>query len=226
MSDFRVDPARSALELGALRKDYDRGSLDLSDLDPDPVRQFALWFEVARAAGVLEPEAMTLATATPDGRPSARMVLLRGFDERGFVFFTNYESRKGIELNLNPYAALVFYWHALERQVRIEGSVTRTSDEESNAYFHSRPPSSRLGAWASDQSRVLPDRAILEEKMRRLEAAYPGGNIPRPPRWGGYRVHPAVVEFWQGRPSRLHDRFRYRRDPTDLGRWIIERLSP
>jgi pyridoxamine 5'-phosphate oxidase len=214
------------VELGASRKDYDRGSLEVSDLDPDPIRQFALWFEAARSGGVPEPEAMTLATATSEGRPSARMVLLRGFDQRGFVFFTNYESRKGIELNLNPYAALVFYWHALERQVRIEGSVARTSEAESDAYFQSRPPGSRLGAWASDQSRVLPDRSVLEEKMRRLEAQYPEGRIPRPPRWGGYRVWPDVIEFWQGRPSRLHDRFRYRRDPAQTGRWIIERLSP
>jgi pyridoxamine 5'-phosphate oxidase len=217
---------RSPSELGALRKDYERGTLDIRDLDPDPIRQFSLWFEVAHAAGVPEPDAMTLATASHEGRPSARMVLLRGFDQRGFVFFTSYESRKGMELNLNPYAALVFYWHALERQVRVEGSVARTSDEESDAYFQSRPPASRLGAWASDQSRVLPDRAVLEEKMRRMEREHPDGAIPRPPRWGGYRVRPEAIEFWQGRRSRLHDRFRYRRDPADPNRWIIERLSP
>jgi pyridoxamine 5'-phosphate oxidase len=209
--------------LAARRKDYNRGVLELDDLHPDPVEQFRLWFDVATAAGVPEPEAMTLATADADGRPSARMVLLRGFDGRGFTFFTNYESRKGLELAANPRAALVFYWHALERQVRIEGTVERTSDAESDAYFHSRPPGSRLGAWASAQSRPLPDRDALEATLARMTTDHPDGNLPRPPHWGGYRVVPDTVEFWQGRPSRLHDRFLYSRRGAA---WTIQRLSP
>lgn len=209
-----------------VRTDYVRGTLEASDLDPDPFRQFQLWYDAARTAGVPEPDAMTLATATVEGRPSARMVLLRGFDERGFCFFTNYESRKGVELNVNPYAALVFFWAELERQVRIEGEVERTSPEESDAYFQSRPPSSRVGAWASDQSRVIPSRDVLLERMRAMERDYPDGKIPRPARWGGYRVMPASIEFWQGRASRLHDRLRYRRDPISPTGWVIERLSP
>jgi pyridoxamine 5'-phosphate oxidase len=198
-------------------------SLTEGELDPDPVRQFHRWIEEATLSEVPEPNAMALATATPEGRPSARIVLLRGYDERGFAFFTNYESRKGRELDANPHAALVFHWHDLDRQVRVEGRVERVSAEESDTYFQSRPACSRLGAWASRQSEVIPDRTVLEARNRALELQYPGGQIPRPEHWGGYRVVPAVIEFWQGRPSRLHDRLRYTR--SDRG-WLIERLSP
>jgi len=198
-------------------------SLTEGELDSDPVRQFHRWIEEATLSEVAEPNAMALATATPEGRPSARIVLLRGYDERGFAFFTNYESRKGRELDANPHAALVFHWHDLERQVRVEGRVERVSAEESDTYFQSRPAGSRLGAWASRQSEVLPDRTVLEARNRALEIQYPDGQIPRPEHWGGYRVVPAVIEFWQGRPSRLHDRLRYTR--SDRG-WLVERLSP
>ena len=167
---------------------------------------------------------MTLATATPDGRPSARMVLLKGVDARGFAFFTNYESRKGAELAANPRAALVFFWVQLERQVRVEGRVERLSAEESDAYFASRPEGSQLGAWASQQSAVLPDRGPLEARYEELRAQYEGQEVPRPTFWGGFRVVPETVEFWQGRVNRLHDRLRYRRQ--DDGSWVIERLSP
>src|SRR5262245_27454283 len=194
-----------------------------SDADPDPVRQFQRWFDAAVAAGLPEPNAMTLATCTADGVPSARIVLLKICDERGLAFFTNYRSRKGRELANNPRAALVFFWPALERQVRVEGRVELVSADESDAYFASRPVNSRLGAWASDQSAVIPSREELERKQRELEAQFPDGRVPRPPHWGGYRVVPDVFEFWQGRPSRLHDRLRYRRVE---GRWVIERLSP
>ena len=205
------------------RTDYSRLSLSETDVDSDPIRQFHRWFEDATLAEIPEPNAMALATATPDGRPSARIVLLRGYNERGFTFFTNYESRKGRELEVNPRAALVFHWHDLERQVRIEGKVERVSAAESDAYFQSRPAGSRLGAWASNQSEVIPDRADLEARTRELERQYPDGLIARPDYWGGYRVVPEIIEFWQGRPSRLHDRLRYiRRDES----WVIERLSP
>jgi pyridoxamine 5'-phosphate oxidase len=207
------------------RRDYNKGVLERDDLHSDPIDQFRLWFDVAVAAGVTDPEAMTLATADARGRPSARVVFLRGFDHRGFTFFTNYESRKGIELAENPFAALVFYWHDLDRQVRIEGSVERTTAAESDAYFHSRPPGSRLGAWASPQSRPLPDRRSLEDAMDRLAKEYPDNDIDRPPHWGGFRLIPDTLEFWQGRPSRLHDRLVYRRKPGASG-WLIDRLSP
>lgn len=205
------------------RKDYTRASFDERDAAPDPFLQFAAWYDAAVADGVTEPEAMTLATATREGRPSARVVLLRGFDERGFAFFTNYESRKGRELAENPRAALVFYWHDQERQVRIEGRVETTSAEESDAYFHVRPPGARIGAWASEQSRVIAGREVLEAQVREFGRRYPGESIPRPPHWGGYRLVPEAVEFWQGRANRLHDRLRYRRAG---GGWVLERLSP
>jgi pyridoxamine 5'-phosphate oxidase len=194
------------------------------DLDADPIKQFAKWFEDAQTAHPKLPNAMTLATATSDGKPSARMVLLKDFDQDGFVFFTNYESQKGRELEENPNAALVFYWADLDRQVRVEGRVSKTSRTESEDYFKTRPIESRLSAWASKQSSTVSNRQALEDEMNRLASEYEDKEIPLPPYWGGYRLEPSTIEFWQNRPSRLHDRFRYHRQ-TD-GRWVIERLSP
>ncbi|MFM8634941.1 MAG: pyridoxamine 5'-phosphate oxidase [Planctomycetia bacterium] len=207
------------------RKEYLHGSLDEASVDRDPIGQFAAWYDAARAAGVAEPEAMTLSTATRDGQPSARIVLLRSFDARGFCFFTNYDSRKGRELDANPRAALTFHWTELERQIRIEGRVEKTSAAESDAYFQSRPRGSRIGAWSSPQSEVLPDRQALEDLFARFHAEHPDDTaIPRPDHWGGYRLVPERIEFWQGRPSRLHDRLRFRRGAD--GGWAIERLAP
>ncbi|MEN9934183.1 MAG: hypothetical protein RLZZ387_762 [Chloroflexota bacterium] len=211
------------MSIADLRKEYTLRGLSRADVDPDPLRQFQVWFDQAVAAGLVEPNAMTLASATPAGRPSARVVLLKSFDAAGFVFFTNYESRKGAELLANPWAALAFYWPQLERQVRAEGRVAPVTPEESDAYFASRPLSARVGAWASAQSRAIESRADLEGRVAELEARFAGGEVPRPPHWGGFRVVPEVVEFWQGRPSRLHDRICY---TWGDGGWAIERLSP
>jgi pyridoxamine 5'-phosphate oxidase len=206
-----------------LRIEYARESLDEKGVARDPFLQFSRWFQEALNAGFTEPNAMTLATADADGRPSARIVLLKGYDERGFTFYTNYQSRKGRELAENPRAALLFHWVELQRQVRIEGHVEKASAEESDEYYASRPIGSRIGAWASPQSSVLAHREALEAKLAELAGRY-GGDPPRPPHWGGYRLVPDMLELWQGRLSRLHDRVRYSRE--GLGLWRIERLAP
>jgi pyridoxamine 5'-phosphate oxidase len=211
------------MTLADLRKDYSLAGLSEKDLAKDPFRQFERWFQEAEAAKIPEPNAAVLATATKDGRPSARMVLLKGFDGRGFTFYTNYESRKGRELEANPRAAYLFPWVALERQVVIEGAVSRISREESEAYFMSRPRASQLAAWASAQSSVIPGREALESAMKAVEEKFSGAQAPLPPAWGGFRISPDSVEFWQGRRSRLHDRLRYRRSGSA---WVVERLSP
>lgn len=198
--------------------------LNERDLDLNPFNQFRSWFGQAEAAVPILPNAMTLATATKDGTPSARVVLLKDFDQQGFVFYTNYESTKGLELDQNPIAALCFYWPDLGRQVRITGTTTRTSRQESEVYFHSRPIDSQLGAWASNQGEVITSREVLEARMEELLRKYEGKQIPLPPYWGGYRLAPSVFEFWQSRPSRLHDRLRYTRG--NAGDWLIDRLSP
>ncbi|MBN4006904.1 pyridoxamine 5'-phosphate oxidase [Nostoc sp. LPT] len=207
-----------------LRKDYTLEGLSELEIDLNPFIQFKKWFDQALAAQLPEPNAMTIATATPDGKPSARMVLLKNFDERGFTFFTNYNSHKGQELAENPQAALVFWWAELERQVRISGYVEKVSETESDQYFHSRPANSRLGAWVSNQSEVIESREVLERRLQEFQSKYKNQEIFRPPHWGGLRVIPTEIEFWQGRPSRLHDRLLYSR--LDNGTWNIERLSP
>ena len=211
------------MTLAELRKDYCLAGLVESDLARDPYRQFEKWFQEAEAAKIPEPNAMTLATATPDGRPSARTILLKGLDGRGFVYFSNYESRKGRELAMNPRATLLFPWVALERQVIVEGPVAKVPREESETYFHSRPRASQLAAWGSQQSSIISGRSVLEDSMKMLEQKYAGREVPLPPHWGGWRLTPETVEFWQGRRSRLHDRLRYRREKDD---WLIERLAP
>lgn len=210
-------------KVAGLREEYSRSGLVESDLARDPIEQFRRWFDEALEANLHEPNAMTLATATSDGKPSARIVLLKGYDERGFVFYTNYEGRKAVELRENPHIALVFYWGELSRQVRVEGHASRVSAPESDAYYRSRPRGSRLGAWASEQSRMVEGRGVLEERLSELEAKYEGRDVPRPPFWGGYRVEPETFEFWQGRENRLHDRLVYRRAE---GGWEVKRLQP
>ena len=207
-----------------LRKDYQLQGLSETDADRNPFKQFQVWFDQALAAQLPEPNAMTVATVTKSGKPRARIVLLKNFDERGFVFYTNYHSHKGQELADNPQAAIAFWWAELERQVRIEGRVLKVSDRESDEYFHSRPFNSRLGAWASEQSQVIESREVLEQRLQDLKTKYENQDIPRPPHWGGFRVIPTAIEFWQGRPSRLHDRLLY--SLLDDGSWQIERLSP
>jgi len=195
-----------------------------TDLDPNPFAQFARWFEDAKQQQPQLPEAATLATASLEGVVSARVVLLKGFDHRGFVFYTNYNSRKGSQIHENPLAALCWWWPTLERQVRAEGAIVRTTEEESDGYWKTRPRGSQLGAWASDQSKVIMGRGGLEDRFREMESHYRDVDVPRPPHWGGYRVIPNIVEFWQGREDRLHDRFVYRlRESKD---WVIERISP
>lgn len=235
------------MSLADLRREYNLAGLRRKDLDADPIVQFRRWFEQesgARAGGrlrgffiklykslllmggaeVIDLNAMTLATVDKEGNPSARIVLLKGLDQRGFIFFTNYNSRKGRELELNSRAALVFYWPDQERQVTVAGEVSKVPEAESDAYFASRPRGSRIAAWASDQSQVVRDRVELEAKWQAIEDQYPGEKVPRPPHWGGYVLSPVRLEFWQGRPNRLHDRFRYTRKPNQD--WILERLSP
>jgi pyridoxamine 5'-phosphate oxidase len=201
-----------------------RDPLSKRDLDPDPIAQFHIWLDEAVAAGIRLPEAVALATVDAGGRPSVRHVLLRGLDERGFVFYTNYESRKGRELEVNPRAALAFYWRELDRQVCVTGTVERTAREESEEYFRTRPREARLGAWASRQSEVVSSREELDARYREIDDRYPSEDVPLPPNWGGYRLTPEAVEFWKGREHRLHDRFRYTRQSD--GSWVIERLFP
>ena len=206
-----------------LRQNYTLAGIAEADTASNPFKQFATWFEQAVSAELPEPNAMTLATATADGKPSARLVLLKDYSERGFVFYTNYNSIKGQQLSANPWAALVFWWAELERQVRIEGKVEKLSTQESDTYFHSRPWGSQLGAWVSEQSQIIPSREVLDQRLEQLKAQYADKEIPRPPHWGGFRVIPSLIEFWQGRPSRLHDRLCYR---FEDGNWTRERLSP
>lgn len=209
-------------DLASLRSEYTRARLDVGDLPADPIEAFKRWFDEASRAEVPEPSAMTLATVGSDGTPSARIVLLKGLDQRGFTFFTDFRSRKGHDLESHPRATLLFYWKELERQVRITGDVATLPDAEADAYYRTRPLGSRIGAWASHQSAVIPDRIWLEKKVAEAEARF-GDDPPLPPHWGGFRVEPEEFEFWQGRESRLHDRLRYR--PDDTG-WVVERLSP
>ena len=211
-------------KIADIRKEYMLHSFSESLADVDPFRQFANWWEDALRSQVEEVNAFTLATASLEGIPTARVVLLKGYDENGFVFFTNYESKKGRTLELNPHASMVFFWKELERQIRIQGTVTRLADTENDEYFFSRPIGSQLGAWASPQSRIIESREVIETNLRSMEEKFAATPITRPPHWGGYRVKPYLIEFWQGRPNRLHDRLQYNLQPT--GHWILERLAP
>jgi pyridoxamine 5'-phosphate oxidase len=211
------------MTLAELRREYCLAGLRRAEMEADPIRQFQKWFKQAQEADILEPNAMTLATVATDGQPSTRIVLLKAVDERGFSFYTNYESRKGRELAQNPKASLTFFWVGLERQISVQGTVSKLSREESEAYFAVRPLGSQRGAWVSKQSTLVENRAYLERRLGEVEAEF-GDKVPMPPYWGGYALKPHSVEFWQGRPNRLHDRLRYRM--TSDGNWLIERLSP
>ncbi len=213
-----------SINIAEIRREYTYEKLSEKEVDINPVRQFEKWWDEAIHSKIGEVNAMTLATASPDGLPSARVVLLKEFSEKGFVFFTNYESYKGQQLAENPKACLVFFWKELERQVRITGIVVKVSSKESEEYYKSRPEASRISAWASPQSRVIEDRKWIDEKFHKLVNQLEGTDIQRPPYWGGYLVKPVVIEFWQGRPSRLHDRIQY--TLQDDGKWVIERLAP
>jgi len=215
---------KPSFDQAGFRHEYIGEGLRRRDLDPDPIKQFNVWFAAAVKAGIHDANAMALATATLDGKPSARIVLLKDFDERGFVFFTNYASEKGRQLEKNPRAALVLYWMEVERQIRIEGAVEKTLREESEQYFHTRPAGAQLGAWASRQSEVIDARRVLAARLEEMKQRFAKGEIPLPPHWGGYRLNPDRIEFWQGRPDRLHDRFRYTR--LAGGSWSIDRLAP
>jgi pyridoxamine 5'-phosphate oxidase len=212
------------LSIADLRQNYTLDGLREEEAELNPMKQFKLWLQQAIASQLPEPNAMSLATLNSEGKPVARMVLLKHFDEQGFVFFTNYHSQKGQQLDQNPWAALVFWWVELERQVRIEGQVTKATPEESDIYFYSRPRESQIGAWVSEQSQVIGSRAVLEQRFQELQQKYQGQVIPRPTHWGGFRVIPSQIEFWQGRPSRLHDRLRYQH--LEDGSWLRERLAP
>ena len=215
---------KRSFDQAGFRHEYIGEGLRRRDLDPDPIKQFDVWFTAAVEAGIHDANAMALATATLDGKPSARVVLLKDFDESGFVFYTNYASEKGQQLEENPRAALVLYWMEVERQIRIEGPVEKTSREESEQYFHTRPAGAQLGAWASRQSEVIDGRRVLNARLEEMTERFAQGEIPLPPHWGGYRLKPERIEFWQGRPDRLHDRFRYTRQKD--GSWQIDRLAP
>lgn len=211
------------INIADIRKEYKLRSLLEKDVDPNPIKQFQQWWNEATLGNIEEPNAMTLSTSNSNGKPSSRIVLLKGLSNGGFVFFTNYESRKGRELKENPYASLLFFWKELERQVRIEGTVSKVDEEKSNDYFLTRPALSKIGAWSSPQSSVIKSRDILDENVIKYQQQFNEGDIPRPPYWGGYVVKPAVIEFWQGRPSRLHDRLQY---TLSNDNWLIERLAP
>ena len=206
-----------------LRREYAKQALDEQSVAAEPLAQFRIWFDAALASGIVEPNAMVLSTADADGRPSARVVLLKDIDDRGLSFYTNYNSRKADDIAANPRVSLTFWWQELERQVRVEGRAEQLAEAESDLYFASRPRGSRLGAWASPQSAVVASREELEHALEEVETRFGDGDVARPPHWGGYRVVPDVVEFWQGRPARLHDRIRYRRSSD---KWLIERLAP
>lgn len=212
------------VSFAAMREEYETNGLSEHELAGDPIAQFQLWFDQAAEAGLPQPNAMSLATASADGRPSVRMILLKGIDAHGFTWYTNYESRKAEELDANPWGALLFFWEAFHRQVRVEGRVERIPAEESDEYFASRPFGSQIGALASPQGQVIAGRAALDARVEQLAAEYAGRSVPRPAHWGGYRLRPISFEFWQGRVNRLHDRLRYRQD--DTGGWLVERLAP